>query len=178
MPTQKKINIVSDLTEKLSAAKSVVVTDYRGLTTSQIEELRQKTEEAGGNFVITKNTLLQLALQKSDIRYPISDIRLTGPTATLFSFADEVTPIKALANFAKEWKLPIVKFGFLGKDYISGERINELAKLPNRNELLAELIGQIQTPTWGLVNLLEENTRKLVYLLQGIKQSKGGEKRR
>lgn len=176
MPTNKKIDIVSDLTEKLTAAKSVVLADYRGLTTSQIEDLRQKIEEAGGTFIITKNTLLQLALQNAKCK--MQNIKLKEPTATLFSFSDEIAPIKALAKFTKEWELPIIKLGFLGKDLISTERINEMAKLPSRNELLTQIVGLLQIPTYGLVSVLKGNVRKLVYLMQAINKQKtrGGEK--
>lgn len=201
MPTNKKINIVSDLTEKLAAAKSVVLTDYRGLTTPQIEELRQKIEEVGGTFMITKNTLLQLALeatgyqlparQSPDARQPLrgtsglgsrrlaggppTTYQLEGPTATLFAFQDEIAPLKALTKFGKEWELPTIKAGFLGQEFITAEKVKELAKLPGKNELLTKLVGQLQVPIYGTVNALQGNLKNLVYLLQSIKESKGGD---
>lgn len=181
MPTQKKINIVSDFVEKLSSAKSVVFTDYRGLTTTQIEDLRRKIEETGGTFMVTKNTLLQLALQNAKYQSATGgpNSKLKEPTATLFAFTDEITPIKTLVKFAKEWELPTIKFGFLSKEFLGAERINELARLPGKNQLIANLIGQLQTPSCGLVNILESNLKNLVYLMQIVSEQKtnqGGDK--
>ena len=154
----------------------MVLTDYRGLTTSQIEELRQKTEEAGGTFMITKNTLLRLAAEKTGLPRDFAEGEiLRGPTATLFSFSDEIAPIKDLVNSAKEWGLPTIKAGFLGQEFITAEKVKELAKLPGKNELLAKLVGQIQAPISTLTNILQGNLRNLIYLLQAINKSKGGE---
>lgn len=180
MPTQKKIDIVADLTEKLTKAKSVVFTDYRGLQTPQLENLRRKVEEGGGAFGITKNTLLQLALQRVKYSPPLANqnSKLKGPTATLFAFTDEVAPIKALVNFAKEWELPKIKLGVLGKDFIDAEKVKELANLPGKNELFAKLAREMQVPTYNLVNVLKSNLRNLVYVIKALseqKQSKGGD---
>lgn len=165
MPTQKKIDIVSNLKEKLAAAKSVVFVDYRGLKTNQIENLRAQVEESGGSFMITKNTLLQLSLQDSQIA-------LAKPTAALLSFTDEITSIKILTKFAKEWELPTIKFGFLGKEFINAEKVKELSNLPGRDMLLAMTIAQIQAPVKGLVNALANNLRNLTCVIQSIKEQK------
>lgn len=165
MPTQKKIDIVSNLREKLTTAKSVVFVDYRGLKTNQLENLRAQVERYGGRFMITKNTLLQLALQNSQIA-------LTEPTAILFAFEDEIAPIKALVEFTKEWELPTIKAGFLGQEFITAEKVKGLAKLPGRDILLAMTIAQIQAPTRGLINALANNLRNLTCVIQSIKEQK------
>ncbi len=96
----QKQQIVQDLTEKLSRAKSVVFADYQGLTMKQLSALRNKLNELQAQFLVTKNTLLELALQKNNLTIP-EEIK-SGPTATLFSFDDEITPMKILVQTLTE----------------------------------------------------------------------------
>lgn len=168
MPTQKKIQIVEKLTSDFTRAQSAALVDYQGLTTLQLEELRNQVQEKGGNFQIAKNTLLKLALQKEN-REQSSLLASTGPTAVLFSFEDETTPLKILDQFIKINGLPKIKGGFLQGAAINAEQVSRLAKLPDREILLAKLAGQLQSPLTGLNYLLQANLRDLISLLSQIK---------
>lgn len=171
MATQKKIDIVKEINEKLSKAKSLVFADYRGLTVHQIQDLKKLIKKEKGELVVTKNTLLKRAL--SETGFPsLDDTILEGPTATLFSYEDEIAPLKALATFAKASGIPQLKAGILEKVILGKERLEELALLPPKNVLIAKLIGTIASPTYGLVTVLSGNMRKLVYALEAIKNSK------
>lgn len=170
MPNNIKVEKVTDLTDKLSRAKSVVLTDYRGLTVAQIEELRNKVEDTGAEYEVTKNTLLSRSLKDSGKDAPSE--ALEGPTATLFSFKDEVAPLKVLQDFIKINNLPIVKTGFLGNESINENQVANLAKLPSRKVLLGKLVGSLKSPQFGLVNILSGNIRKLVYALDAVAKSK------
>lgn len=171
MPSQVKFDKVNDLTDKLQRAKSVVLTDYRGLTVAQIEELRGKVEEAGAEYEVTKNTLLSRSLKDTNREAPTET--LEGPTATLFSFKDEVAPLKALQDFIKTNNLPVVKTGFLGNESIDPKQVENLAKLPSREILLGKLVGSLKSPQYGLVSVLSGNIRKLVYALDAVAKAKG-----
>ncbi len=168
MPSQLKIDKVKELSEKLVRAKSVVLTDYRGLSVSQLDDLRKKVETAGAEFEVTKNTLLSRSLGEKEVPAEV----LEGPTATLFAFEDEIAPLKALQDFIKINSLPTIKIGFLGSSLLSALQVSELAKLPSRQILLGKLVGSLKGNQYGLVSVLSGNIRKLVYVLDGVAKSK------
>lgn len=159
------------MTEKLAKAKAIVLADYHGLSVAQVSRLRQKVKEVGGELAVAKNTLLKLALKKTDHQLP-ADYQLTGPTIALFSFEDEITPLKILSGFAQENQLPKIKQGFLGKALLTIERVEELAKLPGKEQLKAMLLTRLNWPINGLVFVLKGNLQKLTLALEAIKNQK------
>lgn len=168
MPSQKNIDELNILKEKLKKAKSLALTDHRGLTVNQATVLRQKIKEAGGELRITKNTLLNLALKNSPFKLPDEQI-LTGPTAILFAYDDKIAPIKAVADFAKEQELPRFKAGFLDDRLLTIEELEELASLPTKDQLQAKLVGCLNSPISGFVYVLKANLTKLTIVLNQIK---------
>ena len=109
-----KEGTVQSIAEKISKSKTVAFADYRGLTVNQISEIRNKVKEAGGEVLVTKNTLMKRALKVNE--YPPFDAsQLEGPTATIFAYDDEIAPIKSVAESAKVTGLPAFKFGFFQK---------------------------------------------------------------
>src|SRR5690606_7287967 len=117
-----------------------------------------------------KNTLMSIAAKQAD--KSVDEEVLKGPTATLFAFGDEVAPLKALVNFAKEQELPTIKSGFLGAEVLTAAQVSALAALPGRDELIAKTVGSIKSPLNGLVNVLNGNVRGLVYALAAIRDQK------
>jgi large subunit ribosomal protein L10 len=170
MPTPKKIEMVAHLTDQMQKAKAVVFTDYRGLTVAQIESLRKELSKHDAVLEVTKNSLMNIAAKQAGKEVQMSV--LDGPTATLFAFGDEVAPLKALVDFAKEAELPTVKAGFLGGLFLTAAQVTSLAALPSRDMLIAKTIGTIKAPLNGLVNVLQGNTRGLVYALAAIRDQK------
>ena len=154
---------VNEITEKVKRAKTLVFANYQGLTVNQITGLRNKVKEAGGELVIIKNTLLSRALTKNQL--PVTTNQLSGPTATLFSYEDEVAPIKVVADSNKTLGTPKFKFGFFGKDFLDQQGIEELAKIPPKNILLANLVSSLSSPIYGIVSVLQANIRNLVSVL-------------
>ncbi len=169
---QQKEETVSKLSEKLSRAKAVVFTDYQGLNMKQLSDLRNKLAETGSEFTITKNTLLSRAFPPSTFHLPPSSLQ--GPTATLFAYDDEISPIKILVKALKDMALGKVKNGFLGKDILDEAKILQLATLPSKDELRARTVGALVAPLQGMVSVLQGNLRNLVYALNQIKIAKGG----
>lgn len=170
MATQKKLDQVKSLTDKLTKAKSVVLTDPSGLTHRQLEDLRKNLKKAQGELTVIKNTLLKRAF--TNVQKTISDTPLQGATATLISYADEVAPLKALTKFFKDANLGKIKGGLLGEQELTIQEIEKLATLPGRDMLLSKLVGQLQAPMYGLHNALSWNMRKLVWTLDSIKTKK------
>ncbi len=175
MPAQKKIFAVENLTAQIKDAKAVVLTDYRGLNVPQMQDLRRAIKKAGGKLEVAKNTLLKLALKKSDIKKPEIESTLVGPTAVLFAEKDKVSPLKALVSFAREHGLPKLKIGFVEGKVLVKEKLEELALMPSRPELVTKLVGLLSSPTYGLVSVLKWNQTRLVLTIKEIQKSKGGE---
>lgn len=169
MATQKKIDTVTNLTDKLSKANAFVLVDYRGLKHKQLEELRKLLKKTNAEFTVSKNRLLLRALgDKSEkvVGY------LQDTTAVLFEYEDEVAPVRELLKFFKTAGFGKVKAGVIGKNVISESDITRLASLPGREALLGQLAGQLNAPIQGLHNALTWNVKKLVYALDAVKSKK------
>lgn len=172
MPSEKKIQIVENLKEKLAKARGVVLTDYQGLSVPEVEGLRRGLQEVKADYQIVKNTLLKLALDKSS-KFPperragaVQGSKFVGPTAIILSYEDEIKPLKALYNFAKEHEALQVKGGFFEGFWLVGEKLKEIASLPSREILLAKVIGMIQSPISRLVSVGKGSQVGLVRALQ------------
>lgn len=167
MPKAKNITIATELKEKLGKAKSLVLTDYRGMTHKQAEDLHRFVKKAEAEYVVVKNSLLCVA--SKDTRYKIQDTKdLIGPTGALLSYGDEILPLKELAKFIKTTTLPKIKFGYVGGQRYSGIDIENIAKLPGKEVLQGQLVGRLSSPIFGLVYSLNYNISKLVYILGQI----------
>lgn len=164
MPSKKNISDLAELKDKIFKSKSVVLSDYRGLTVKQFSELRNLIKAAGGELKVSKNTLLKLALKNKT--------NLINPTAAVFSLKDEISPIKALYEFSQKNELPEIKFGFFDGKEITKEEVISLAKLPGIDILRAQLVSRLSSPIYGLVYCLKANLNKLVCVLSEIKNNK------
>lgn len=170
----QKEESVKDLTEKFKKAKTVVFTDYRGMTMNQLSDLRNKLAAADAELEVTKNTLVTLALKEAGLKGE-SDNVAEGPTATLFGFGDEIQPLKTLTKAIKDNQVGTIKGGFVNGDFLEALSINRLSNLPSKQELQAKVVGSLSSPLYGMVNVLQGNLRNLVYALDQIRISKGGE---
>lgn len=170
---QQKIETVKKLADKLKTAKSLVFADYRGLKMSQLAEIRKSLRVEQAEFSVTKNSLLKRAFEQTEKRFEDQSL-FEGPIATLFSFDDEITPIKLLVKALKDAQIGKIKAGFLGQEFLSDIKINNLANLPSKQELQAKIVGVLAAPIQGMVSVLNGNLRNLVYALEQIRISKGG----
>lgn len=173
MVPQRKIYTVQNLAEKFKQAKALILADYQGLNVSQISELRRAIIKAGGEFEVVKNTLLLLAAKTGLPRKFAEGESLRGPTAALWIYADNPAPLKILVDFAKQFELPKIKFGFWQGSPITEEKIRQLASLPGIKELQTQLVGRLQSPIFGLAKALNWNLQKLVFILKEVKINEG-----
>jgi len=167
--TPKKEQTVTELTDKVSRAKSMVVAEYAGLKHKQLEELRRNLKKVDGEIVITKNRLLSRAL--GDRASKIENI-LSQQSATLFAYSDEVAPLKELLKFFKAAAMGKAKGGLLGDTALSEADVAKLASLPSREMLLGKLVRQLNAPIQGLHYALQWNLNKLVWALNSVKEKK------
>jgi len=161
---------VKEIQEKLKEAKSLVVTDYIGLDVAEMTELRAKLREAGVDYKVVKNTLATIAANNSDLS-EINDF-FRGPTAIAFGIEDVVSPAKILDEFSEDHEVLEIKGGYLNGEVISKEKVESLAKIPSREELLAKAFASMKAPITGFVNVLSGNMRNLVSVLSQIKDKK------
>jgi large subunit ribosomal protein L10 len=169
MATTKKVETVDKLTEKVTKAKSMIFTDYVGLKHKQLEDLRKQLKKADSEIVVTKNKLLMRALgTKADS----SKEMLRESTATLFSYADEVSPLKIMLKFFKAAAIGKVKGGFLGDVLLKENEVTRLSGLPSKEILLGKLVGQLNSPIQNLHHALSWNLNKLVWALDAVRNQK------
>lgn len=165
-----KKQVVAEVKEKLNSAHSVVITDFRGLTVAEATELRAKLREAGVEYKVLKNTLFKIAAD--DIGIEGFDQYLAGPNAFAFGLSDAVAPAKVLSEFAKTHKNLVIKAGYLEGKVIDMDGVKALADLPSREELLSKVLAGMQSPLYGMVNVLQGPIRKLGYALEEVRKLK------
>lgn len=177
----KKEQIVASLSEKVSRAKGLVFANYQGLSHKQIEGLKKSIKPLDAELSVTKNTLLMLALKVQGSKFKIQS-SFEGPTATLFLYGDPIEPLKQLAKTIKELNLlipnnidkggPAIKFGILDGQSLTSEQVVTLSALPSRNVLIAQVVGQMKSPIYGLRRALGWNIQRLVLTLNAIQKTK------
>lgn len=168
----RKQSTVDDLHTKLESASSFYLTDFTGLTVKKVTELRRRLRVAGVEYVVVKNTLAGRALEGLDVPNDVAEF-FKGPTAVAIGTVDPVAPAKVLVDFAKENdNKPSMKAAFVsGKGYTASE-VERLAKLPSRDQLLAELAGAFEAPMAQLYFLLQAKTQEMLGLLEALRAQK------
>lgn len=172
----QKDETLKTLIDDFGSAKSVVFVNFDGLTVSDIQEFRRQCRENGLKYHVAKKTLLKLALEKTNL----TEVDLTSferGIGTVFGLKDEVAPAQVTDKFAKDHEAMTILGGVMmenpeGEKVISLEQINALAKLPSRDVLLGRLVGSINAPVSGFVNVLAGNIRGLVNVLSQLKDQK------
>jgi large subunit ribosomal protein L10 len=143
-----KKQVVTEIADKLRDSKSTIVVDYRGLTVSQVTELRKQLREAGIDFKVYKNTMTRRAT--AEVGLEGLNEHLTGPNAIAFSADDVVAPAKILNEFAKKNEKLEIKAGVIEGNIASLEDVKALAELPSREGLLSMLLSVLQAPIRNL----------------------------
>jgi large subunit ribosomal protein L10 len=171
----QKSEILRDLTDKAGRAKSIVFTGFNGLGVKESEELRKGLRAENGEYCVTKKTLLNLVFKNSKMEDGLNARTFSGQIAAIFGYGDEVSPARVIAKFIKghEKKLYFIG-GFLEHKFLSADQMGELAKLPGKQELYAQVVGTLNAPISGFVNALAGNLRNMVYVLKAIGEKKAG----
>jgi len=164
MPTERKQMIVAQLSEDLSRSTLIVLTDYRGLNVKDITTVRRNLAKAGVGYRVVKNTLLCLAL--GDERAEELAFCLDGPTALALAFEDPIAGAKAVSEQALAHKQLRLKGGWMEGQILSREKLAQLAALPARPVLLAQLMGTVRAPMAHLVGGLSATLQQLLHVLQ------------
>lgn len=167
--TQKEKEVVT-MKERLEAAKVFVFAGYRGLKVAQISDLRRKLRKNAARLKVVKNRLAKRTLDDKGLSALANFV--VGPTAVATSDGDAVQAIKVLIDFAKDNERFELRGGYLEGQQITRQQLEALAKLPSREALLARVFGSMKSPASNLVGVLWGVPRKLVTVINAIKETK------
>jgi large subunit ribosomal protein L10 len=169
MPTDAKRETVAELREELARSRTMIVSEYRGLTVREIAEIRRALRKQDVSYRVVKNRLLRIAAQDT-VGEALGPL-LTGPTAIAFG-TDETATARAVIDATRPYKVVRITGGILGMQAIDADGVTRLASLPPREVLLGRLAGAIQSPTATLASLLGANLRNLGYALAQLRDQK------
>ena len=167
MRTEKQL-MVREMKDKFGTAGALVLTNPVEMNVEKLSALRMALDDISAGYMLVKNRLLKRVLEESK---GIKDLPITGSTAVASS-DDPVSLAKVIAEFLKENNGPEIKDGILGDQLVSADKIKELAQLPPREVLLARVVGSIASPLSGIVGVLNARLTSLLYVLNGIIESK------
>jgi len=178
MKRDQKEQVVDELTQRLKAAETLLVADYRGLTMPQIDELRTRLLESGARFTVVKNTLTRRAAEAAGADALLA--LLDGPSAIAFLEADGdmVAAAKALADAARETRVLEIRGGIMQGRAVTAAEVESLATLPPEDVLRGQVLGAIVAPLTALAGLLNAPLQNLVGLIDARIEQLGGEESR
>jgi len=173
MSTEKKEKIVESLQDGLSRCSLGVLTDYRGLTVAEMTALRRELRKAGIEYRVVKNSLARIAARESG-KDDLAD-SFEGPIAIAFDYSESQVVAKVITDYIRDTKSVLnIKGGWLDERVLNQAEVETLAKLPSKQVLIAQVMAGMQSPIYGLVNVLAGPIRGMVGILQArIKQLEG-----
>jgi large subunit ribosomal protein L10 len=165
MPTDKGREQVAEMKEIFMSSSLVIATEYRGIDVGQMTGLRQELRSNGARLKIVKNTFARIAADEAG--KPELKESMNGPIGFVITDGDAASAAKALVKYSTDNGLPLkVVGGMLDSDVLSTERIEALAKLPSRDELIAKLLGSMNSPITGLVMVMSGPVRALATVIK------------
>ena len=173
MPRPEKVQAVADIKERLDGAQAVFLAEYAGLSVQEQQTLRRELRANGAEFKVVKMTLARLAA--ADLEIDDFDALLLGPTGLTFADGDPVGAAKVLRDFAKDHEVLVVKGGLLGREFLTPERIAELAEIEPREVLLARIAGAFEAPMAKMAGLLAALPRNAATAMQQLLEKKEAE---
>ena len=163
---------VAALTQQLAGSPTIYVTDFTGLNVARITDLRRRLRAVGVEYVVVKNTLARRALTEQQLKDGGLESFLSGPTALVLAGADPLGAAKVLTDFAREFEKPSIKIGLVEGKTVSQAQVKQLAALPSKQQLLAQLGGALQAPMAGFLGVLNGLLYAMVGALEALKDKR------
>lgn len=170
MPRPEKVQAVADIKERIEGAQAVFLAEYAGLSVQEQQTLRRELRANGAEFKVVKMTLARLATADLDIED--LDELLLGPTGLTFADGDPAGAAKVLRDFAKGHEVLVIKGGLLGREFLTPERVAELADIEPREVLLARIAGAFEAPMAKMAGLLAALPRNAATMMQQLLEKK------
>jgi large subunit ribosomal protein L10 len=171
MARPEKVAEVQAITDRLQAAQCMVMADYTGLTVAQMTAFRTQCREQNIECRVVKNRLAMRAADAAELGF-LKDY-LKGPTALVFGPESQVAPAKIVAEFAKDNQKMQVKGGLLDGQYLDVDQVIALSKIPSKDELIAKMMGSINSPASGLVGTVNGVVGALCRAIDAVAKQKG-----
>jgi large subunit ribosomal protein L10 len=171
MRKEQKNAFVDELQEKLDGATAFYLTDFTGMSVKQMTQFRRRLRQQGVDYVVVKNTLAQRAV--SNLELPDIAGFFTGPTGLVIGRDDAIAAAKVLTDFAREFdNKPAVKLGVVDRKEVGPEQVKQLAELPPREVLLAQLAGGLQQPMARLAGGMSQLMAGFARAVDGLRQQR------
>ncbi len=171
MKRSEKEQIVAEVAVVVGRARGMFFTDFTGLTVEQVTELRREFYKSGVEYRVVKNTLIRKVLESMPGHEKVHS-KLVGPTGVAFAFDDPVSPAKIIQKFSEKHKKLSLKACVVENEVYDGSKLAELARLPSRKELMASVLGCVQSPLAGVPNVVQAVLRDLVNVVWEIEKKK------
>lgn len=171
MKRSEKEQIIAEVKEKIERAKGMYFADFTGITVEQINDLRREFRKSNVEYQVVKNTLARKALESVTGYDKVLD-KLERPTAIAFGYDDPIAPARIIKKFREKNEKLTLKVCVIEHQVFDGSRLDEIAKLPSRNELIAGIMGTIQAPATGIVGAINAVMRDLVSVIDAIEKKK------
>jgi large subunit ribosomal protein L10 len=170
MARPEKVAEVQAIASRIEAAQSMVLADFTGLTVEQMTVFRRTCREKAVECRVVKNRLARIAADNSGLA-AMKD-HLTGPTAIVFGAESQVDPAKLVVDFAKDNEAMEIKGGFVDGEFLDTAKVVALSKVPSREELLAKMMGSINSPASGLVGTINGVAAALARVIDAAAKQK------
>jgi large subunit ribosomal protein L10 len=171
MNRSEKGQIIEEVAEQFSRAKGLYFADFNGITVEQVNELRREFRKSNIDYRVVKNTLARKALEQVGGYDTVYD-KLTGPTAIAIGYDDPVAPARIIKKFRDKHQKLNLKVCVLEKQVFPGSKLDDISKLPTRPEIIAGILGSIQSPITGVVGAINAVMRDLVSVIDAIEKKK------
>ena len=171
MKREEKAKVISEVADKLTKAKGMVLADFTGMTVEEVNELRKECRKEKVEYRVVKNTLARIAMENAGGFDELKKY-LEGPTAIAFGYDDPVIPAKLIKKFIDKIEKPSVKAIFIEGVVYDGSKIDEIAKLPSKSEIMSGIIGSISAPINGVVGAINAVIRDLILVIDAIAKKK------
>lgn len=166
---ERKTELVAAYKDFLSSASGIVITEYRGMTVTQVSDLRARLRDVQGRYIITKNTLFKIALQ--DLGWPVPDDLMVGTTGVAFGRENFPAVAKSVLGYSKDFpEILSIKGGVMTGQILDAAQVDTISSLPSLDELRAQLAGLIVQPAAGLVSVLNAGVASVAQVLAAYVQ--------
>jgi large subunit ribosomal protein L10 len=171
MKRSEKEAIIAEVADKASRAIAMYFADFSKLTVEEETELRREFRKSGVEYNVVKNTLARKALQQLTGYDRVYD-KLVGPTGIAFSYDDPSAPAKIIKKYSEKLGKFKLKAAVIEKQVYDATKLNELANMPSRKDMISAILGSLQAPASGIVGAINAVARDLVYVLDAIEKKK------
>jgi len=170
MASPEKVAEVQAITDRFQAAQSLVMADYTGLTVHQMTDFRARCRAQNIDCRVVKNRLAMRAADAAELGF-LKD-HLKGPTALVFGPESQVDPAKLVTEFAKDNEALQVKGGMVDGEYLDAQQVVALSKVPSMDELIAKMMGSINSPASGIVGTVNGVVAALARAIDAVAKQK------